>query len=124
MRQTIIAILVVMWALSIGAKPLDLKDAGYEHMYATAYILKGTTATGGTTRPGICACNPHVGEIAIVYTMDGDYLGMYECTDTGGTDGLKNGTVIDIWKANYTQAESFMKLTGGEVYVKWIDGDG
>lgn len=124
MRQKAVIFLVLVWVLSIGATPLDFESAGYQKMYATAYILQGTTASGGTTRPGICACNPHLGDVAIVYTTDGDYLGMYECTDTGGTNGLKNGTVIDIWRANMTQAENFMRLTGGQVYVKWIEGDG
>ena len=49
---------------------------------------------------------------------------MYEVNDKGGTEGLKNGTVIDFYRRNYTQCQSFMKLTGGKVYAKWIDGKG
>ena len=65
-----------------------------------------------------------MGQVAIVYTLDGGYLGMYEVNDKGGTEGLKNGTVIDFYRRNYTQCQSFMKLTGGKVYAKWIDGKG
>lgn len=134
-RFFVIAFVLIIWAVSIGAErnePLqndghiDFEAAGFQKIYATAYILKGTTASGGTTRSGICACNPHLGDTAIIYTLKGQYLGLYECTDCGGTDGLKAGTVVDIWKANMTQAESFMKLIGPEqkVYIKWIEGNG
>lgn len=93
-------------------------------MHTTAYILKGTTATGGSTRPGICACNTHLGEVAIIYTLDGDYLGMYEVTDTGSSPGLVAGRVVDVWRANRTQAENYMRITGGQVYVRFVDGNG
>lgn len=96
-------------------------------MHTTAYILSGTTANGGTTRPGICASSTdHIGDIAIVYTMDGKFLGMYECTDTGAEGGgVRAGVTLDVWRKNMTQATSYMKLTGGYVYVKWIEnGEG
>lgn len=127
MRKVLAVLLAVIWILSIGAErrpEIDFETAGFQKMHTTAYVIHGTTATGTETRPGICACNPHLGEIAIIYTTDGQYLGMYECLDTGGTEGLQQGTVIDVWRANMTQATNYMKLTGGTVYVKWIEGEG
>lgn len=130
-RLKVILLVLVICFVSLGAErrephqeEINFSEAGFTQMYTTAYIIHGTTATGGETRPGICACNPHLGEVAIVYTLDGQYLGMYECTDTGITDGLKNGTVLDVWRVNMTQAESYMKLTQGRVWVRWISGNG
>ena len=129
--KRIIAILLalIVWAISIGAtrnEPMDFEAAGFTQMSTTAYILKGTTANGGTTRPGICASSiDRIGDVAIVYTLDGEFLGLYECTDTGAENGgVRAGTVLDVWRANLTQAESYMKITGGKVYVKWIEGEG
>lgn len=105
---------------------IDFETAGFQKMHTTAYILQGTTASGGTTRPGICASSlDHIGDIAVVYTLDGQFLGMYECTDTGAEGGgVRAGRVLDVWRKNMTQATSYMKLTGGQVWVKWIEGDG
>lgn len=133
MRQTLIVILVLIWALSIGAErgephreSLDFEAVGFTKMHTTAYILQGTTADGGHTRPYICASSiDHIGDVAIVYTLDGEYLGMYECTDTGKEGGgVRAGRTLDVWRKNMTQATSYMKLTNGEVYVKWIKGEG
>ena len=122
-RAVILIIALICWITTIGAGQ-KADTSGMELMYTTAYCLHGTTATGGTTRQGIAACNTHLGEIALIYSMDGEYLGMYEVTDTGGTEGLEKGKVIDVWKCNYTQCKSWMKLTGGRVYVQWVKGEG
>ena len=137
--KRIIAILlaVTIWAISIGAErnePLqndghiDFEAAGFQKMYTTAYILEGTTADGGYTRPYICASSlDHIGDIALVYTLEGNYLGAYLCTDTGREGGgVRAGRVLDIWRKNMTQATSYMKVVGPEqkVYVLWIEGDG
>ena len=94
-------------------------------MYATAYCMGHHTANGSKVHEGGCACSPeHLGDVAIVYTLEGNFLGYYECNDTGGTEGLNAGTVIDIYRCNYTRCQSFMKLTRGRVWVKWVKGKG
>lgn len=131
-RMILIGITIVIYILTVGAcrreQPTSetpkADTSQMELMYTTAYCLQGTTATGGTTRPGIAACNTHVGDMAMIYGLDGEYLGMYEITDRGATDGLKNGTVIDVWEPDYDQCKSWMELTGGRVYVLWIHGEG
>ena len=60
----------------------------------------------------------------MVYTMDGEFLGYFECNDTGATNGLKKGTVIDIYRTDLERCRDFMKLTGGKVKVQWIAGEG
>lgn len=123
-RAGLIAFLLLFSSVSAEAEEINFEEQGFQIMNATAYCTGEITANGSKVHSGGCACNPHLGDMAIVYTLDGDYLGLYECNDKGGTEGLKNGTVIDIYRKNYTQCQSFMKLTGGKVYVKWIDGKG
>ena len=130
-RVKVIILALVICFVSLGAErrephqeEIDFTAAGFEQMHTTAYVIHGKTATGIETRPGICACNPHVGEIAIIYTLDGDYLGMYECVDKGATQGLINGTVIDVWRCNMTQATNYMRITEGRIWVKWVKGNG
>lgn len=126
-KAKLMFMVILMCLISCGAtneqtNKVDTSDM--QLMYTTAYCLHGITASGGTTHQGIAACNPHMGEIALIYSTDGEYLGMYEITDTGSTEGLQKGTVIDVWKATYTQCESWMKLTNGRVYVQWVKGVG
>ena len=124
-RGTVLILLIGILLLAKGAgEPGKVDTSGMQLMHTTAYCLHGVTATGGTTRRGIAACNTHVGDIAVIFSTDGKYLGIYEITDTGGTEGLQRGTVIDVWKCNYTQCKSWMKLTNGKVYVQWIEGNG
>jgi hypothetical protein len=128
-RVKAIIVLLLIWILTIGAErmpEMDFEAAGFHKMSTTAYILQGTTANGGTTHSGICASSiDHIGDIAVVYTLDGDFLGYYECTDTGAEGGgVRAGTVLDVWRKNMTQATNYMRITGGKVYVKWIEGDG
>ena len=133
MRQRLMLIVItcVICVLSVGAcrrEPIPhnntVDTSGMELMYTTAYCLHGITASGGHTRPGIAACNTHLGDVALVYTTEGVFLGAYEITDTGATDGLTSGRVLDVWRANKTHAKGWMKLTDGRVYVQWIKGDG
>lgn len=124
-RATVLIVLMGILLIAKGAgEPGRVDTSGMQLMHTTAYCLHGTTAARGTTRRGIAACNTHVGDVAVIYSTDGKYLGTYEITDTGGTEGLHKGTVIDVWKCNYTQCQSWMKLTNGKVYVQWIEGNG
>lgn len=127
-RVKAIIVLLLIWILTIGAErgenPNSVDLTTMEKMHTTAYNLHGTTATGGTTRKGICACNTHVGDLALIYSTNGDFLGIYEVTDTGGTDGLKAGTVIDVWFDTYEECEEWMRLTEGKCYVQWVHGEG
>lgn len=103
---------------------IDFQSQGFTKMYTTAYYMGHHTANGSAVHTGGCACSPdHIGDVAIVYTLDGQFLGYYECNDTG-TEGVNRGTVLDIYRTNYTQCLMYMKLTKGRVWVKWIEGAG
>jgi len=80
----------------ISAQPIE-----YHSMIATAYCLKGTTATGTQTRPGIAASKREwFGKVARVYLNDGGQpgklLGDFRIEDTGGRP-IRTGAVIDLW---------------------------
>ncbi len=81
------------------------------------------TASGAPVREGVIAASQdHLGDGAMIYLKDGTFLGYYECLDTGGSPGIKNGHVIDVWTPHLTKAKMLMRVTQGEVYIKWIKG--
>ncbi len=129
MRKVMIAtICIIICLFSCGAERGErvntVDTSQMVTMYTTAYILTGTTATGGTTRPHIAACNTHLGECAYIYTMDGEFLDLVEITDTGITNGLIAGTVIDVWMGSYDEAVAWMAKTGGRCKVLFVKGVG
>lgn len=124
MRKTLILFFIVAGIMSTGAGQIDFESQGFELMSTTAYCMGHTTANGSPVHHGGCACNPdHIGDVAIVYTTNGNFLGYYECNDTGA-GGVRAGTVIDIYRKNYTMCSNYMRITQGKVYVKWIKGKG
>lgn len=124
MRKTLIILAVAIWITSIGAGQIDFEAQGFEVMATTAYCMGHTTADGSSVHHGGCACSPdHIGDVAIVYTTGGNFLGYYECNDTGA-GGVRAGMVLDIYRKNLTMCNGYMRITQGKVYVKWIKGNG
>lgn len=127
-----IGIAIIIFMLSISARAdglkwsevFDSEEVEFETLHTTGYLITGTTATGGTTRPGIGANNKHVGELAVVYTLEGEYLTTIEITDTGGSEGMKSGKVLDVWFGSKEEAKEWMRRTGGKIKVRWIQGEG
>ena len=74
--------------------------------FATAYNGPSDhTYTGKPVHEGICGgCEAYIGKTIILYQrlpgdQIGEVIGIYECEDTGpGTDGFREGRVIDVWK--------------------------
>ncbi|HEV8485310.1 MAG TPA: 3D domain-containing protein [Blastocatellia bacterium] len=72
---------------------------------ATAYCLKGRTASGVNTRPGVIAADPRVLPLGtVVHIRAGRYTGTYTVLDTGG---LIKGHTIDIFLPDYVEAKRF-----------------
>jgi 3D (Asp-Asp-Asp) domain-containing protein len=72
---------------------------------ATAYSLKGATASGINVRRGIIAADPRVLPIgSVVRILAGKYSGIYTVMDTGGS--LK-GRRIDIYMPSQAEALRF-----------------
>ncbi len=76
-----------------------------KHYKATAYCLRGRTATGGSVRRGIVAADRRVLPLGSRIRIDaGSYSGMYMVTDTGGA--IK-GRILDIWVPSCSEAVRF-----------------
>ena len=72
---------------------------------ATAYCLKGRTASGGGVRRGVVAADPRVLPLGTRISMDaGSYSGDYLVADTGGA---VKGRKLDIWVASCSEARRF-----------------
>lgn len=128
-----ICMIIVICLVSIGAErrephqeEIDFEAQGFTIMHTTAYNVGHHTANGSAVHEGGCACSiSHIGDVAIVYTLDGEFLGYLECNDTGAEGGgVRRGTVLDVYKSDYDRCVEYMELTGGKVWVKWIHGEG
>ena len=80
---------------------------------ATAYSLRGRTASGGYVRRGIIAADRRVLPLGTRVRLEaGSYSGEYVVADTGGA---VRGRKIDIWMPNTSEAMRFgrrpVKLT-------------
>ena len=129
-KKLIISLAIFACITSIGAKPdnsIHFEEQGFQKMKATAYCMGHHTANGDAVYVGGCAASSeHLGDLAIIYTADGKYLGMYVCNDTGG-EPIENGYVIDLYRKNQTHCKNFMRLIAPSnytVWVKFIDGEG
>ncbi|HMO80566.1 MAG TPA: 3D domain-containing protein [Pyrinomonadaceae bacterium] len=72
---------------------------------ATAYCLRGRTASGANVRRGIIAADPRVLRLGTRVSLGaGAYSGEYLVADTGGR--IK-GNKIDIWMASCSEARRF-----------------
>lgn len=72
---------------------------------ATAYCLKGRTASGSSVRRGIVAADPRVLPLGSRIQLDaGGYSGAYMVADTGGA---VKGRKLDIWMPSCTEAVRF-----------------
>jgi 3D (Asp-Asp-Asp) domain-containing protein len=76
---------------------------------ATAYCLKGRTATGGSVRRGIVAADRRVLPLGTrIQLSAGAYSGVYTVADTGGS---VRGRTIDIWVPSCSEANRFGRRT-------------
>lgn len=89
----------------------------FKRSIATAYCLKGTTATGveldGSYKRVVASKREYFGKIMAVWIDEGDhipkadnFLGLYEVADTG-SESIRNGKVIDIYLPTYEECMEF-----------------
>jgi 3D (Asp-Asp-Asp) domain-containing protein len=80
-------------------------EGEFRAFHATAYCLKGRTASGAPATAGMIAADPRVLPLGtVVHISAGRYTGQYTVTDTGGR--IK-GRVIDVYLPNYKEAMLF-----------------
>jgi 3D (Asp-Asp-Asp) domain-containing protein len=81
------------------------KNTNLQAFKATAYCLKGRTASGGGVRRGIVAADPRVLPLGTrIYMSAGPYSGTYVVADTGGA---VKGRILDVWVPNQAEAMRF-----------------
>src|SRR5262245_4213792 len=95
-------------ALPIDAQKLSvdtIDDSELRDFHATAYCLKGRTASGIDVRPGIIAADPSVLPLGtVVHMRAGSYSGTYTVADTGGRI---RGRKVDVYVPTYREAMQF-----------------
>jgi len=80
-------------------------DSELVDFHATAYCLKGRTASGINTRPGVIAADPSVLPLGtVVHLRAGRYTGTYTVMDTGG---LIKGRRVDVYVPTHKEAREF-----------------
>ena len=83
------------------------------------------TASGGNTFKGSCASSrEHIGDVAALYSKEGYFIGYFDCNDTGGTEAIKQGRVIDIFANDIEEIYRTSEEWGTEYKVVWIEADG
>lgn len=92
-------------ALAAGGSKLALIGS----FSATAYCLKGRTASGSGVKRGIVAADPRILPLGTRINLNaGLYSGSYVVADTGGA--IK-GRKLDIWVASCSEARRFGRRT-------------
>ncbi len=87
------------------AEGASYADSELVEFHATAYCLKGRTASGINTRPGVIAADPSVLPLGtVVHLRAGPYTGTYTVMDTGGR--IK-GRRVDVYVPTYREAVKF-----------------
>ncbi len=87
--------------------------SGARAFKATAYCLRGKTASGRMVRRGIVAADPRVLRLGTrIHMKGGRYTGNYLVADTGGK--IK-GRILDIWVPSCAEARRWGRRT---VHVK------
>lgn len=111
MKKFLITLLIAVIAFSTPVKA----ETEFYTAKATAYCLKGTTATGTPVTEGrTVASKPEwYGKTMIMYEDDGDgliksenYIGTYVVEDTGG-EPVRKGYVIDVFIPDLQTAKNF-----------------
>ncbi len=86
-------------------KTASVRKSNARSFKATAYCLKGITASGSRVRRGIVAADPRVIPLGTrIYINAGPYSGNYTVTDTGG---VIKGRILDLWVPSCGEAVRF-----------------
>lgn len=127
MKKTlaIIASLLMLSPLTVSAEdeiagslPLVRTTVYYAHEGAK-------TATGKEARYGIIAYKPeYYGKTCILYTQDMEYIGVFECEDTGG-HRVRTGQVLDVYTGTTLEScYDWVEQNGTHCYVQWVEAEG
>lgn len=138
MGKALILIVLVAWVGSLFGLFVTASQEDYEvheedfvqleyfEVEATAYFQGEVCSTGALPRWGICAGKPEwYGKIIALYESEngkpGEFIGYFECLDTGPVDTVRAGKVIDIYNPDEAWCWEFGRK---KVIAYIIEGDG
>lgn len=126
--KTMLAMLMVLTILGQNGKvaPEQLSVTEPALIRATVYLPTGNpTASGVMPYEGVLAGRKEdIGKAAILYNSDMELIGVFEFCDTGSAKGLKNGTVIDVYRDSVESYREWVATYGDYVYIQYIDAEG
>lgn len=123
--MAILTIGLLISPLMVSAE--DEIDGGLSLIRTTVYYASpgAKTSTGKEARYGIVAFDPqYYGKTCILYTENREYIGIFECEDTGGRL-VRSGQRLDVYTGTtidtcYEWANTY----GTYCYVQWLDAEG
>lgn len=120
MIHTVIAA-VYMTAVSLFGQEIEMQK-----VRCTCYLPTGhCTADGTMPYEGIIASNrQHLGDMCMIFDLDGNFIALMESRDCGGNRKLRNGTAIDVYRDNMERAKEWIATYGDYVQIVWVKADG
>lgn len=99
---------------------------GPAEMRVTCYTWTGNkTYSGNYPEEGICASSiENIGNIAVVYDKDMNFIGSYICADTGSAERLVSGESIDIYFDSKDKCYEFIEKYGDYQNVVFVKKKG
>ena len=91
---------MILWCVLSIYLVARAEEPDLQPIKITGYNLRGVTASGIETQPGICAYRKEdIGKTARIYNADKELIGEYLIADTGKKGGaIRRGEVVDIWQ--------------------------
>ena len=113
--------IAILTTFTLFGQPVEMQK-----VRCTCYLPTGNkTADGTVPYEGIIASNrEHLGDMCMVFDMDGALIGIFESRDVGGHRKLRNGTAIDVYRDNMDRAKEWVQTYGDYVQIIWIDAEG
>lgn len=121
---TIVIILIVILLIAEPVHAAEIEPTPeIMKVRTTLYTLHGTTASGVQAHHGcISGKKEWLGCSVMMFGVaedgtPGEFIGYYEFSDTGGTKGLNNGTVIDVWCEDMDEVREWQRIHGDYTYI-------
>ena len=116
----------VLTALYLTTVSIFGEDLEMQKVRCTCYLPTGNKTYDGTVPyEGIIASNKeHLGDMCMIFDMDGNFIEMMECRDVGGHRKLRNGSAIDVFRNDMESAKEWVRTYGDYVMIIWIPAEG
>lgn len=123
MNELIGALIAALYMTTVG---MFGQEVEMQKVRCTCYLPTGNKTYDGTVPyEGIIASNKeHLGDMCMIFDMDGNFIALMESRDIGGHRKLRNGTAIDVYRDNMDRAKEWVRTYGDYVQIIWLPADG